>query len=464
MEQNSHDSFMNGVMNGVIDEGEENPDLVSGQVELIREVFKYAKRFSSKRFVIQITSALIEHPLFPSLIQDIATLHQGGIRIILVAGAGRRIDAVLRQFNMEPEFAGGLRISREPMLPLIKMAAFDTANRMMSELSSHQVSSVIGNWVRARALGVVNGTDFHMTGTVERISAAQIERVLNDDIIPILPCIGWNNLGQAYNISSLELARHLASNLRAEKLFYITSAFRLSERDFRFREEGVVVNNGALTRMTAAGARNFLEDNTGRLDAVAGEIIVHATEAVSSGVERVHILNGSSDGVLLKETFSTKGSGVMIHADPFDAIRPMEEADVSQVLRLMTPGIEEGQLLPRGRQQLLEQRGDFVVYVTDGSVRGCGALHEYPGKLGEIAAMAVDPGYNHLGIGQKILRYLIQRSREQSLKQIFALTTRASDWFMSLGFRKGDLSHLPEEKRLSYNKGRNSRIFYLPVE
>ena len=130
-----------------------NSDTIN-QVELIREVFKYARRFVSKRFVIQMSSELFEHRLFPSLVRDLALLQHNGIQLLLVPGARLRIDTVLRQFNKELEFKEGQRISAEESLPLIVMAAFDVANRLMTEFSSQQLNSVIGNWVRARSLGV----------------------------------------------------------------------------------------------------------------------------------------------------------------------------------------------------------------------------------------------------------------------------------------------------------------------
>ena len=435
--------------------------MVTDQVEQIREVFKYARRFVSKRFVIQLSSELFEHRLFPSLVRDLALLQHSGIQLLLVPGARHRIDTVLSQFNRESEFRAGLRISGEENLPLIVMAAFDMANRLMTEFSSQQLSSVIGNWVRARGLGVVDGSDFQMTGAVEKISIAQIERILNDGIIPILPCIGWNSAGQIYNVSSMELARCLAVGLGAEKLFYITDSFFLDARELKLNGETVAPDKNQITSLNIQEAAAFLERNRERLNEVDYDIISQSIQAATAGVERVHILNGTADGVILREIFSTSGSGTMIHLNPFNAIRPMRPGDVSDVLRIMEPAVEGGNLLARAREELLRDHADFVVYEADGSIRGCAALRHYSKGQAELAAITVDAAYSKLGIGNQLVRYLLNEARKKKLKKIFALTTQASDWFLAMNFQRGKLSDLPEEHR--YNNDRNSRVYCLDL-
>ena len=430
-------------------------------VELIREVFKYARRFVSKRFVIQISSELFEHRLFPSLVRDLAFLQHSGIQLLLVPGSRLRIDTILRQFNKEWEFRDGLRITAEESLPLIVMAAFDVANRLMTEFSSQQLNSVIGNWVQSQGLGVVNGSDFQMTGTVKKINIAQIERIMDDGIIPILPCIGWSSIGQAYNLSSLELARALAIGLGAEKLFYINDSFFLNAHELDLGGEEPTLEGRQITGLTAQGAATLLERNSSRLTKVDRDIIRQSIQASTGGVERVHILDGTTDGVILREIFSTRGSGTLIHVNPFNAIRSMEPQDISDVLRIIQPEVERGNLLARNRDDLLRTQADFVVYEADGSIRGCAALHRYERGVAELAAIAVDPIFSKLGIGNQLVRYLLNEARKRNMKKIFALTTQAADWFLSMGFLRAELSEIPEERR--DNSNRNSRAYCLKL-
>ncbi|MFQ3621196.1 MAG: amino-acid N-acetyltransferase, partial [Spirochaetales bacterium] len=176
------------------------------QVETIREVFQYLRQFSGTTFVIKIEFPLIQDTHFPVLIKDVALLHYAGIRIILVPGAKERIDEILKDYHIENQIIHGIRVTSHEAMPFIKMAAFDVANRLMTSLSASSINAVIGNWVRARGIGVVEGIDFQSAGRVDRVYTEELRKVLDDRFIPILPCIGWSSIGRPYNISSNELA------------------------------------------------------------------------------------------------------------------------------------------------------------------------------------------------------------------------------------------------------------------
>ncbi len=176
-------------------------------------------------------------------------------------------------------------------------------------------------------------------------------------------------------------------------------------------------------------------------------------------MERVHILDGRNEGVILKETFSNLGSGTMVYSNRYGGIRPMTLNDISDVLRIMRPFVERGILLPRTEAQLEDTWQDFIVFEVDDSVHACAALHEFPGRTGEIAGIAVDDHYLHLRVGPKLVEFLCERARRKGISSVFVLTTQTADWFEKLGFVESDPSVLPEKKRLSYNLQRKSRIF-----
>jgi len=448
-------------------------DKIQSQVDLIREVFLYANRFKGKRFVIQIHSGIVEDHRFPTLVRDLAILHKSGIQIILVPGAGKRIDEVLGRYDLESRKVKGIRVSATDAMPLIKMAAFDVANMVMTQLSTQQVDAVIGNWVKARSYGVRDGVDYQNAGTVARINAPLLNRILADGFVPILPCIGWSASGVPYNISSLELASVLAEQLGAEKLFFLTDGLALSQENHACPKDGIVVRSGMITRLSAAAAEEFVQLNkvdfeenpeTWNGDYQILDLLRLAAHATRSQVERVHILDGRLEGVILKEIFSTLGQGTMIHGDPFDSIRNMQASDIAEVLGIMEPNIQKGILIRRDETDMLNLYKDFVVYETDGTIHGCGALHDYGDLSAEIAGLAVDSNFAHLGMGQKILLFLIERARDLGLKKVFLLTTQTGDFFESMGFVRGGLSDLPQEKQKHYNPARNSRIYFKDLD
>ena len=112
----------------------------------------------------------------------------------------------------------------------------------------------------------------------------------------------------------------------------------------------------------------------------------------------------------------------------------------------------------KAEQDIEDHIGDFSVYEVDGAIHGCAALHIFSGKQAEIAGVAVDETYASLGIGKKLVEFLIAKAVKLKLRQAFVLTTQTADWFSQLGFVKASLSDLPEEKQASYNMKRNSLI------
>ena len=149
----------------------------------------------------------------------------------------------------------------------------------------------------------------------------------------------------------------------------------------------------------------------------------------------------------------------MVYSNRYGGIRPMAMKDISDVLHIMQPFVERGILLPRSESQLEEACQDFIVFEVDDSVHACAALHEFPEGTGEIAGIAVDEHYLHLGVGPKMVDFLCERARRKGLTSVFALTTQTADWFQKLGFEEADPATLPEKKRLAYNLQRKSRVF-----
>ncbi len=435
------------------------------QVELIRQVFGYIQRFSAQTIVIKIDCPLMEHPFFPMLVKDLVLLHRQGIRIVLVPGAKQRIDEVLGRYDIGWEAVDGIRISTAEAIPFIKMAAFDVSNHLMTQLAENNTNAIIGNWVRARSLGVLKGVDYKNTGTIESINVELVRKALDEQLVPIFPNIGWSSSGKPYNISSNELAYTLATALAAAKLFYIVKHRGIAAADYRLPEGVSVSDDGAVTHLTVDQAKQLIELNTNRTEDETVQLLGLARRACSEGVTRVHIVNGEIEGVILKELFSSRGCGTMIYTNQHENIRQMRKADIPEVLRIMQPFVAREILLPRTEEDLALQCDDFVVYDVDGIIHASAALHpaKQDKQRGEIAAIAVDQTYTGIGIGQRMLSFLVEKARMLKLKQLYVLTTQTTDWFVQFGFREGGVDDLPQEKRKDYNRRRNSRVLLLDV-
>lgn len=437
------------------------------KAERIRDVIRYIKRFKNAAIVIHIDNEIMDSPLFVSHIRDIAMIHQAGLKVIIVPGARLKIDEILSKNNISWTYKNGARITSTDAMSLIKNAAFDAANIVMTTLAGENLTAVIGNWVRARGKGVLSGIDYGTAGEIDKLDDETIKKVLDDGFIPIFPCIGWSLNGKPYNISSTLLASQIATHIQADKLFFLLPNAEISSRTFSIPPEIGISNDGCVPAMNIEETCSFINENRAKNDATARTVLSMlemAKKAVVEGVTRVHILNGSLEGTLPCEIFSDFGSGTMIYSSNYGKIRAMCREDISGVLSVMRPFIKKEILLPRTEKDLEAEYNNYVVYELDGAVRACAALHIYDRKQAEIAAVAVDESCSHIGVGPKIMQYLIEKARSINIKSVFIMTTQTADWFEKQGFMPDDISTLPEERRKIWNEKRGSKLLRLNLQ
>ena len=432
----------------------------SKKAENVRDVIRYLQKFKNALLVIYLDDKTISSPLFSSHIRDIALLHQAGLKVVLIPGARRRIDEILKNADIKWSVQESVRVTSAEAMPLIKMAAFDVSNTVMTSLAANGITAVIGNWVRARGRGVLNGFDYGTAGEIDKLEIEAIRTVLTDGFIPIFPCIGWNAAGHPYNISSLLLAKQVAMNLKADKLFFMMFNEEISSEKYMIPEGFSLSESGNIPAMNLEEVDTFIESNPSA-DSEIKNLLKASQEACRAGVTRVHILDGNIDGVLPCEIFSGLGSGTMIYTGNYGKVRPMVQTDIPSVLAIMKPFIETGKLLTRTETQIADTLEDYIVYELDGGVHACAALHFYADGQAEIAAVAVDENYAHMGIGPKLMDNLIEQAMMANAKSIFIMTTQTADWFEQLGFEEDVIDSLPEERRKLWDSRRGSKVYRL---
>ena len=409
-----------------------NKNAAATEAVHIRNVLRYLKRFKNATIVIYIDDRILDSSLYTDHIRDISMLHEAGLKTIIVPGARKRIDDVLTRAQISWNIVNGCRITGPEAMPLIKMAAFDTSNRIMTSLAGEKKTAVIGNWVRARGKGIIDGFDYGTSGAIDRIQTDALHAIMDEGFIPIFPSIGWSLTGKPYNISSVQLASEIAVALHAHKLFFMLQDAYASESEFTIPP-------------------SYTRSKDGRL-------------AATNGVERVHIIDGSQDGSLPGEIFSDFGSGTMIYKNNYGGIRNMTAEDIPDVLALMRPFTERGILLRRTEDSLAGCYQDYIVYELDGGIRACAALHLYSDMQAEIAGVAVDENCSHMGIGPKLITYLFDRARQSGAKSIFVLTTQTADWFEQQGFAEADIHTLPEKRLALWSPQRRSRLLRKKIQ
>src|SRR5690606_30006339 len=105
------------------------------------------------------------------------------------------------------------------------------------------------------------------------------------------------------------------------------------------------IRSGLFSNLDRKEGEALLRDFPQALKPAARELITRSLEALAGGVERVHVVSGARDGILLQEIFSSAGQGTMFYLDAYDHIHPAEASDIPEILRVMQPYVDQGVLV-----------------------------------------------------------------------------------------------------------------------
>ena len=439
----------------------------ASRVAAARDVLSYLGQYRGRLFVLRIDDALRSAPLLSVLIGDVVQLQRMGIGIVLVAGARATIDRLLTESDPEPRpvahllHSGDRRVTPNEALPQVISATTDVVNDLVALLTESGARTVMGNWVRARSLGVIDGVDYQRSGRVDRVDQEALRAVLDADQIPVVSSVGWNRVGKAYNISSTELAVEISVAMGAAKLFFVSDrpgiaaiepdALGLSTRPAR---DAVAIYSSVHIRE----AQQLLDQEADRLDPEERSLLQQAVTACGRGVHRVHIVDGGRDGVLIDEIFSADGTGTMLYADRYALIEGAVALDVPDIMRLLQPQMAAGLLVARSAAEIAETLEDYVVYRVDDTVQGCGALRMLDPDTAEIESLVIAESHRAEGSGRQLVDTLMAHAEQRGANRVVALTTQAADFFMALGFEDASPDSLPPDRARAYDRERNSRV------
>ncbi len=126
-------------------------------------------------------------------------------------------------------------------------------------------------------------------------------------------------------------------------------------------------------------------------------------------------------------------------------ISPASHKHADDILKILSPLVEEGIVLPRDRNDILKTIDLFFVAEFEGNVVGCTAIKDYGDGLFEIRSLAVEKHHNNKGIGRKLISFAVKTVSEQrNPKRIFALTLRP-EVFLKVGFQLAAKTQFPEK-------------------
>jgi acetylglutamate kinase len=275
------------------------------KAEILLEALPYIQRFRGKVVVVKYGGAAMTDPELSTLFaQDVVLMRSVGMRPVVVHGGGPQIGSLMKRLGMEPEFRDGLRVTDAETLDVARMVLVGKVNRdIVSDINVHGPLAV---GLSGEDAGLITASarhpDLGFVGNVDAVNPGILDRLLAEELIPVVATIGTDPEGQAYNINADTAAGAVAEAVRAEKLVYLTDVIGVL-RD-------VADPASLITTASADEMDKLIEERV----LTGGMIpkITSCTRAVRNGVAHAHILDGRVPHSLLLEMFTRDGIGTMV--------------------------------------------------------------------------------------------------------------------------------------------------------
>ena len=284
-------------------------DAASQRAAVLVEALPYIQRFRGRVVVVKYGgNAMVEPSLATSFAEDIVLMHSVGLRPVVVHGGGPQISDLMERLGKVPEFRDGHRVTDAETVDIARMVLVGKVNRDI--VGSINVHGPMAVGVSGEDAGLIRAgarhPDLGFVGDVEAVNPSILERLLAEDLIPVVSTIGADASGQAYNINADAVAGALAEALHAEKVVYLTDI------------EGLLADlddpSSLISRIDAKTLQALLDD--GSLTGGMIPKIAACLHAVDGGVASAHLLDGRLPHVVLLELFSDAGVGTMITKEP----------------------------------------------------------------------------------------------------------------------------------------------------
>ena len=276
------------------------------QAQTLVEALPYIQKFTGKTVVVKYGgNAMVSDTLRRSVMSDIVLLNLVGIRVVVVHGGGPEISAMLKRLGHESRFVDGLRYTDRETMDVVQSILCGKVNKdLVSQLNrlggqAIGLCGMDGQLFQAERLDEKYG----LVGKITGVNPEPVDNALMTGYIPVVSTVAQGvDDDTAYNINADTAAAKLAEALGAEKLILLTDVRGLL-RDPHDEDTLIhVVHTYEVPDLVVQGV-------------ISGGMIPKmecCVDAISGGVERVHILDGRIPHSILIELLSDRGIGTML--------------------------------------------------------------------------------------------------------------------------------------------------------
>jgi acetylglutamate kinase len=295
-------------------------------IRALRSAAPYIRMYKGKVFVIKASGGVFgDAESTRSLIEQVAILHQVGIRVVLVHGGGPQLTQIQQTLGIEPRMVAGRRVTDAKSMEVTSMVLNGLVNTQILgmcrefDIAAVGVSGVDAGLVRAHKRPPVNvegqSVDYGFVGDIDLIDAKVLQQLLDDGLMPVVSPVSADDKGTLLNINADTVAAGLGAALKAEKLMLCTGAPGILES---------LEDPRSLISYTDLAGLKRLKDQGSLKDGMLPKAKA-IEDALRGGVRRVHVTSYKSPDGILAEVFTNEGTGTLI-VENISALTAAEQA------------------------------------------------------------------------------------------------------------------------------------------
>jgi acetylglutamate kinase len=302
-------------------------------VRALKSAAPYIRMYKGKVFVIKAGGAVFgDRESTRALIEQVAILHQVGIRTVLVHGGGPQLDSIQAALGIETRMVGGRRVTDEKSIDATAMVLNGLINtRILAvcrelAIEAIGVSGVDAGLICAHKRPPVRSpdagggmVDYGFVGDIDVVDTAALVKILDDGLMPVVSPLSADGHGTLLNVNADTVAAAIGASLAAEKLVLCTGAPGILERRDDPR---------SLVSYTDLKGLQRLHDQGSLADGMLPKVSA-IENAIRGGVRRVHVISYKSPDSLLAEVFTNEGTGTLVVAD-LNALTPAEQQSATR--------------------------------------------------------------------------------------------------------------------------------------
>ena len=281
----------------------------------VNDIEKYIEIFQNKVVVIKYGGhAMGDKKLAHTFAEDVTLLQKLGIKPVVIHGGGPQIGSMLDKLKIESSFIDGLRITNEETVEIVEMVLSGSINKdivnkihaaggLAVGLSGKDAKIILADKLTDKFKdpnsNIEKFLDIGFVGKPIKINPSIINIISDNLMIPIIAPVGFGTNNETYNINADTAAGAIASSLKAERILLLTDVEGVLDSDKK------LISNISVTK-----AESMINDKI-----ITGGMIPKiktCLETVASGVKAAVIIDGRSPHAILREIFTTGGSGTMI--------------------------------------------------------------------------------------------------------------------------------------------------------